>query len=419
MAMLLGVIADDFTGASDIASMLARGGMRTELLIGLPPGASVAADAGVVALKSRSIPAADAVRQSLQALDWLLQQGCRQIVFKYCSTFDSTPAGNIGPVAQALAERLEARGVVACPALPENGRTVYLGHLFVKGRLLSESGLEHHPLTPMTDPDIRRWLARQSRGDVGLVDHATVSRGPGAIRAALETAPETLVIVDALNDRDLIAIGEAVADAPLLTGGSGVAMALPENFRRAGLLRATEALAVGVSGDGVVLSGSCSAMTRSQVATFAAEHPSISVDIDALMSGADVVSALAAFAEAHRAKAPLLYSSTDPEIVTVLQQRYGRDRLATALEALFGKLALRLLASSFHRLVVAGGETSGAVISALGVDRFAIGPEIAPGVPALLGEYAGAPLAVALKSGNFGGTDFFDRALGMLQGRDT
>jgi uncharacterized protein YgbK (DUF1537 family) len=414
--MILGVIADDFTGASDVAAMLARGGMETLLLIGVPAQQQLACEAGVVALKSRSIPAADAVRQSLAALDWLQSQGCRQILFKYCSTFDSTPGGNIGPVGEALAERLGVLGVVACPALPENGRTVYLGHLFVKGRLLNESGLERHPINPMTDPDIRRWLARQCRREVGLVDRSIVARGAVAVRAALAAASETLVIVDALTDDDLMTIGQAAADAPLITGGSGVAMALPDNFRRQGLLGNTQARFVGVAGDGVVLSGSCSPMTRQQVETYAAGHPSLAIDVDRLMTGAGVPDELTAFAEAHRGQAPLLFSSANADAVGALQARYGAQKLAATLEQLFGGLARRLLDSGFTRLVVAGGETSGAVVSAIGVDRFGIGPEIASGVPALAGVYNGLPLAMALKSGNFGDRDFFDRALAMLEG---
>src|SRR5687767_6239875 len=226
--MLLGVIADDFTGASDIANTLARGrdgrGLTTTQFLGVPTGPAPAhCDAGVVALKSRSIAPAEAVAQSLAALDWLRAQGCRQFVFKYCSTFDSTPAGNIGPVGEALADALGVKGVPACPAFPAAGRTVYQGHLFVGDRLLSESSLRTHPLNPMTDPDIRRWLGLQSRQPVGLVPHATVAKGAAAVRTALDEAAtrgECLVIVDAVNDDDLFAMGEACTDQPLLTGGS-------------------------------------------------------------------------------------------------------------------------------------------------------------------------------------------------------
>jgi uncharacterized protein YgbK (DUF1537 family) len=412
--MILGVIADDFTGASDVAAMLSRGGMRTELLIGVPePGAS-AAQAGVIALKSRSIPAIEAVLQSLAAFQWLEAQGCRQFLFKYCSTFDSTPAGNIGPVAEALAERLGAKGVVVCPALPENGRTVYFGHLFVKGRLLNESGMEHHPLNPMTDPDIRRWLARQCRGEVGLVDESIVAAGPEKLRQALAERRETLVVVDAISDADLLSIGEAAADAPLITGGSGVAMGLPQNYRRRGLPLGGQTAFAGTAGPAVVLSGSCSPATRAQVAAFRANHPAAEIDVDGLMAGAPVEDALVAFAASHRRDAPIIFSSADPDRVADAQQRHGRERVSAALDALFGSLARRLVEEGATKLVVAGGETSGAVVSALDARQFEIGPEIAPGVPVLVARRRERPLALALKSGNFGQLDFFERALAVL-----
>ena len=236
--MLLGAIADDFTGASDLANTLAKGGMATVQFVGVPREAADC-EAGVVALKTRSIPADEAVRQSLAALDWLQAQGCRQILFKYCSTFDSTPAGNIGPVAEALLDRLGAPVAVVCPVFPATGRTLFMGHLFVQGRLLSESGMENHPLNPMTDPDIRRWLALQTKGEVGLVPYAVVQKGADAVRAALDAeaaAGRRLAVVDAVADEDLMVIGRAIAEHRLITGGSGIALGLPENFRRAGLL---------------------------------------------------------------------------------------------------------------------------------------------------------------------------------------
>lgn len=411
--MILGVIADDFTGASDVAAMLARGGMRTSLVIGVPePGASVDADAVVVALKSRSIVAAEAVEQSLAAFHRLKAGGARQFMFKYCSTFDSTPQGNIGPVAEALAHELGVKGVVACPAFPENGRVVFLGHLFVKGRLLNESGLEKHPLNPMTDPDIRRWLRRQVTGEVGLVDYATVQRGPDAIASALAAATETLAIVDAISDDDLMAIGRAAKHAPLITGGSGVAMALPDNFREMGLLAATGAAPPRVDGPGVVLSGSCSPMTQRQVARYAG-HPKLAIDVPRLMAGEQTVETLLGFALANRQVAPLIYSSADAGEVAALQARYGRERLAAKLEATFGALAVGLREAGVKRLVVAGGETSGAVVTALAIRRFSLGEEIAPGVPALVSDDE-TPIAMALKSGNFGDEDFFTRALDVL-----
>jgi uncharacterized protein YgbK (DUF1537 family) len=416
--MLLGCIADDFTGASDLANTLARGGMRTTQYIGIP-GQMLGFDseAGVVALKSRSIPADQAVAQSLEALGWLKGQGCRQFLFKYCSTFDSTPAGNIGPVGEALADALGMKGVVACPAFPTLGRSLYQGHLFVRDRLLSESGMENHPLMPMTDPDLRRWLARQTRSPVGHVPWPVVAAGPDAIRAALAAGAargQTLVIVDAIADGDLIAIGAACLDAALLTGGSGVALGLPENFRRAGLLSGRPSGFAAAAGPAAVLAGSCSTATQAQVARFLKDHPGVGLDIDGLMSGALDVERALAFMLQHLDAVPLCYSTDAPDAVQAHHRRHGREAVAEAVEGFFGRLAAALVERGVRRLVVAGGETSGAVVTALGVAALEIGPEIDPGVPALSTFKSGAPLALALKSGNFGETDFFAKALGML-----
>jgi|HigsolmetaAR203D_1030402.scaffolds.fasta_scaffold00274_5 uncharacterized protein YgbK (DUF1537 family) len=420
--MLLGVIADDFTGASDIANTIARGmdgrqGLRTTQYLGIPREAAGAeVEAGVVSLKSRSIPAGEAVAQSLKALEWLRAQGCRQIVFKYCSTFDSTPAGNIGPVAEALAEALSVGGVVVCPAFPATGRTVYNGHLFVHDRLLSESGMENHPLNPMTDPDIRRWLGLQARGAVGFVPLPTVRRGAGPLRSALDEAAgrgETLVVVDAIDDEDLLTIGRACADAPLLTGGSGVALGLAGNFIGRGLSRGSAGFSGRVDGPEAVLAGSCSAATRRQIEVHARSHPVLAIDVDGVMEGRVRPDDLVAFVRDNAGRAPLVYSSGDPAIVGALQRRYGREELAARLDNLFAATARALVDGGLRRLVVAGGETSGAVVSALEIDAMAVGPEIDPGVPALFAE-GERPLALALKSGNFGGADFFAKALGRL-----
>ncbi|MDJ1159444.1 four-carbon acid sugar kinase family protein [Chelatococcus sp. SYSU_G07232] len=422
--MLLGVIADDFTGASDIANTLAKGlpgsgGLATTQFLGVPSRpAAVDCEAGVVSLKSRSIPVAEAVAQSLAALAWLRAQGCRQIVFKYCSTFDSTPAGNIGPVGEALAKALGAQGVVACPAFPTTGRTVYRGHLFVGDRLLNESGLEHHPLNPMTDADIRRWLARQCEEPVGLVDWGTVRRGSDAIRAALAAAAtrgERLVIVDALSDEDLVAIGAASAEAPLVTGGSGIALGLPQNFIAAGLASGRRPAFIGVGGPEAILAGSCSRATLAQIERHRAGHPVLPIDVDAVMAGRVAVADLVAFVRGHAGRAPLVFSSASPEKVARLQAAHGREAVATRLDGLFAETARALVAGGIRRLVVAGGETSGAVVSALGLDALAIGPEIDPGVPALVAD-GEKPLALALKSGNFGAEDFFSKALAVLGG---
>ena len=415
--MLLGCIGDDITGSSDLANTLAKQGMRVVQYTGVPSQAATpGVEAGIVALKTRSIAPADAVRQSLAALDWLRAQGCQQFFFKYCSTFDSTPQGNIGPVADALADALGANCVIVCPAFPGAGRSVYQGHLFVAGQLLSESGMQNHPLTPMTDPDIRRWLGLQSRHAIGHVAAPIVFQGADMIRTALlaqQHAGKRHIVVDAIRDEDLMQIGEAADGHALITGGSGVAQGLPANFRRKGLIALTNARWTGLTGPCVVLSGSCSAATRGQVARHCESNQAIEIVaadvIEHRISAASVVDWLMA------AKGiPLAFSSADPDTVRAVQHLYGRDRAATALEAFFAEVACGLVARGAERLVIAGGETSGAVVEGLGITALDIGPEIAPGVPAV---QASAKLVLALKSGNFGTPDFFARAARMLEGK--
>lgn len=420
--MLLGVIADDFTGASDIANTLAKGhgpagGLKTALFQGLSgPPAPAGIEAGVVALKSRSVPAVDAVAKSLEALDWLLAQGCRQIVFKYCSTFDSTPQGNIGPVAEALATRLEASAVVVCPAFPEAGRTVYQGHLFVGDRPLHESGMQYHPLNPMTDPDLRRWLGRQTDSQIGLIPWPVVAAGPTAIAQALVRNGPGLVVVDALCDADLVCIGQACSSARLVTGGSGIAAGLPGNFISVGLAQGQSGGTLARhDGDGAILSGSCSGATQRQVDHHRQHHPSRAIDVAACVEGRMGAPDILPFLLENRRHAPLVYSSATADAVRDLQTQFGRDRVATRLETLFGQLAIGLRAAGFTRIVVAGGETSGAIVTALDTGTLMIGPEIDPGVPAME-TVTGTRMALALKSGNFGSVDFFDRALARLTG---
>jgi uncharacterized protein YgbK (DUF1537 family) len=418
--MLLGCIADDFTGASDLANTLAKGGMATVQFVGVPAGdADRDCEAGVVALKTRSIPAAEAVAESLAALEWLRAQGCRQFLFKYCSTFDSTPKGNIGPVAEALLDALDAPVAVVCPVFPATGRTLFMGHLFVRDRLLSESGMEKHPLNPMTDPDIRRWLRLQTRGEVGFLAYAVVRQGPAAIQASLaaEAARDhRLVVVDAVTDEDLIAIGTAAAEHKLISGGSGIAMGLPDNFRRAGLLSGRKAIFAGKLGPGVVLSGSCSPASRGQVIAYLAGHPGLRVDPDAVMAGEITARAALGFVMERIAQSPIVYSTAEPDAVAAAQARHSREAVAAAIERFFGELAAELVESGITRMAVGGGETSGAVVTALGVDRFSIGPEIDPGVPALAAD-GKRPVMLALKSGNFGAPDFYAKALRILEGR--
>jgi len=231
---LLGCIADDFTGATDLANMLVRGGMRAVQTIGVPASdTTIEADALIVALKSRTIPAEEAVAQSLAALEWLRAQGCRQFLFKYCSTFDSTDKGNIGPVADALLDALGDDFTIACPAFPENGRTIFRGNLFVGDVLLNESGMQNHPLTPMTDPNLVRVLQRQTKSKVGLIAYDVIAKGPQAVRdriAVLRNEGVRMAVADAVSDADLYVLGEACADLKLITGGSGIALGLPRNL---------------------------------------------------------------------------------------------------------------------------------------------------------------------------------------------
>lgn len=410
--MLLGAIADDFTGASDLANTLAKGGMSTVQFSGI--GHAVPdCEAGIVALKTRSIPVADAVSQSVAAARWLLEQGCEQLIFKYCSTFDSTPEGNIGPVAEALLDLLGDETAVVCPAFPGAGRRIFMGHLFVGDRLLSETGMRHHPLTPMSDPDIRRWLSLQTAGEVGGVPLDTVRSGVDATRAAFAAeakAGRRLVVTDAVADEDLLTIGAAAADHKLVTGGSGIAQGLPQNFRAKGKLAATPPQLPAVAGPGIVLCGSCSSASQQQVAHYAANHPSFAIDPSALMRSELTVSDVARWIGQQGEQTPVVYSTAAADTVSDAQTRFGRHAVATRIETFFANLARHLADTGTRRLIVGGGETSGAVVEALDLPSLQVGREIDPGVPVLVGERNG-PLGLALKSGNFGALDFFEKAL--------
>jgi uncharacterized protein YgbK (DUF1537 family) len=418
----LGVIADDFTGATDVASMLVRGGMRTVQLIGVPdPQAAVPeADAIVVALKSRTIPAAGAVAQSLAAWRWLQRAGAQRAYFKVCSTFDSTPAGNIGPVAQALTEAAGARIALVCPAFPENGRTVFRGHLFVGDVLLSDSGMRAHPLTPMTDASLVRVLQAQTPWAVGLLRHDVVAQGPQAVAARLEALQAQGVrfaIADAIDNDDLYALAAAVADAPLVVAGSGVALGLPSAYAAQGRIQpdAQAAALAAVGGAAAVVSGSCSVATNAQVAAWTgAGRLAFRVDPRALAAGEPVVREALDWAGARLAKEPvLIYATSAPEEVAAVQAALGVERAGALIEGALAQVAAGLVERGVRRLVVAGGETSGAVVSALGVTQLRIGPTIAPGVPWTQAE--GRPLLLALKSGNFGSERFFEEALEMAR----
>ncbi|MEI5677030.1 four-carbon acid sugar kinase family protein [Mesorhizobium sp. CGMCC 1.15528] len=424
MNMLLGAVADDLTGATDLALTLSREGMRTVQTVGVPADDFDFGDAEavVIALKSRTIPAAEAIAMSLEAARLLKAHGAEQIIFKYCSTFDSTPQGNIGPVAEALLEELGGNLTLACPAFPTNGRTVYRGHLFVGDQLLSDSPMKDHPLTPMTDSDLVRVLQQQTTLPVGLVIHDAVSKGHEAVAAAFKAAAskgEKVIIVDAITNDDLRAIGKAAADMTLITGGSGIAIGLPENFRRAGKLapRQTAAAFAGPAGPAVMLAGSCSTATRRQVETaIAAGTPAMKLDPLAIADGRNTADAVIDWVKANSSAAiPLVYSSSDPEDVKKAQDVLGRDRAGAVVEHLLADVAIALRNDGYRRFLVAGGETSGAVVNGLGVEALFIGPEIDPGVPWTLSLGDEAPLALALKSGNFGSDDFFLKAWELMR----
>ena len=416
--MLLGCIADDLTGATDLALMLSRGGLRTVQTVGVPePGKPLPdADAVVVALKSRTIPAGEAVAQSLASAEALRKAGAKQLFFKYCSTFDSTDEGNIGPVTEALVQRLDAPLTLACPAFPTNGRTIFNGHLFVGQMLLSDSPMKDHPLTPMRDANLVRVLQRQTNLKVGLVPFSVVDQGAGAIAEAFKTAVADgvkIVIVDAVTDRHLREIGTAAKDMALITGGSGVALGLPDNCRQAGMVAGDNAAASikAPPGRPAILAGSCSAATRGQVEkALAAGLPARQIDSLKLADGSDSAAEVLAWFDAQAVDKPaLMYSSADPEVVGAAQAKLGRDRAASVVEHAMADIARGLAARGVTRLIVAGGETSGAVVEGLGICTLAIGPEIDPGVPWTL-RLDGAPMALALKSGNFGAPDFFLKA---------
>lgn len=419
---LLGCIADDFTGATDLANMLVREGMRTVQTIGVPATAPRDVDAIVVALKSRTVPAAEAVTDSLAALRWLQQQGCRQFFFKYCSTFDSTAKGNIGPVTDALLQALGSDFTIACPVFPETGRTLYRGHLFIQDQLLNESGMQNHPLTPMTDANLVRVLQQQTPSKVGLIAYPAVAQGSEKIHAeiaGLRQQGVRMAIIDALENRDLYAIGAACAELPLVTGGSGIALGLPANFVKAGLLqpqqRASELPSV--AGWSVVLAGSASKATNAQVAAWMEKRPAFRLDPLALAHGEPVVAQALAFANKYFEQQPvLIYATTTPEQVKQVQAELGVERAGLLIEQALADIAAALQENGVRRFVIAGGETSGAVVKALGVQALRISAQIDPGVPATASIAAdGSPaLALALKSGNFGSLDFFEKALRQL-----
>jgi len=423
--MRLGCIADDFTGATDLANNLVRSGMRVVQAIGVPSRPlEIDVDAVVVALKTRTIPAQEAIEQSLEALRWLRTHDAQQIYFKYCSTFDSTPRGNIGPVTEALMDALrDAPGsdfTIATPAFPDNQRTVFKGHLFVGDVLLNESGMQNHPLTPMTDPNLVRVLQAQCRREVGLVDYQVVAQGTGAIRARFDELRRrsiSIAIVDAISNEDLMHLGPALSGMPLVTAGSGVAIALPANF---GLVPSNAASALPpATGAKAIISGSCSQATNRQVRSFIATGGSaFPVDPLAIAAGRDVSEEAIEWCASRLERGPVLvYSTAEPGSVNVVQEQLGAERAGTMIEQALARIARGVVERGVRQLVVAGGETSGACVQALDIRQMQIGPQIDPGVPwcyARTESDRTVHLHLALKSGNFGADDFFPKAFAML-----
>lgn len=414
----LGCIADDFTGASDLANNLVRAGMRVVQTIGVPtspPSADV--DAVVVALKSRTIAPQEARDQSLAALTWLQAQGASQIYFKYCSTFDSTAQGNIGPVTDALMDALGTDFTIATPAFPDNKRTVFKGYLFAGDMLLNESGMQNHPLTPMTDANLVRVLQAQTQRVVGLIDYSVVARGAGAVQERiqeLKAAGVGMAVVDAISNDDLMRLGPALKGMPLVTAGSGVAIGLPQNFGIAPSLKAS--VLPQATGLQAVVSGSCSLATNAQVLAFVkAGLPALAIDPLRMASGIDVAAEALAWAAPRLQSGPVLvYSTAESASIKAVQKQLGVEQAGALVERTLATIAKGLVALGVRQLILAGGETSGACVQALGITQMQIGPQIAPGVPWCHAASNGAPLHITLKSGNFGGNDFFTDAFKML-----
>lgn len=418
--MKLGVIADDFTGATDIASFLVNHGMSTIQLNGVSNQAiTEQTDAIVVSLKSRSCDPKLAIADSLAALAWLKKQGCERFYFKYCSTFDSTAKGNIGPVTDALLAELDEKITIISPALPVNGRTVYQGYLFVMEQLLSDSGMRNHPINPMTDSSLIRLMEQQSQGKCGLVDINTIEQGAAAVKdkiAQLQAQGYRYAVLDATKNDHLLIQGEAVKDLALVTGGSGLAIGLAKQWARKEMNpEKAQALGKPQGKKCVVLSGSCSVMTNKQVVNYTAVAPSYVVDVEKCIGDLDNYSQAIVewiLANSQQQYAPLVYATTNPTELAAIQQKWGLEPSSQAIEALFANIAKQLKQHGYDKFIVAGGETSGIVAHALAVKGFYIGPAIAPGVPWV--KAIDSDIYLTLKSGNFGDEQFFIKAQGVF-----
>jgi 3-dehydrotetronate 4-kinase len=420
MGILLGCIADDYTGASDLANTITKAGLRTIQTIGLPEGDLPISniDAVVVSLKSRSILPAEAVEKSLQAYRWLRANGASHVLFKICSTFDSTDAGNIGPVMDALQSDSGDSIVVVTPAFPETQRTVYQGNLFVGQVPLNESPLKDHPLNPMHDANLMRVLDRQSRAKISLINIATVRKGAEAIRSQLDRLAQagvTAAIVDAIEDSDLTPIGAVALNSKLSVGASGLGLGLAQALVRRGAKNALRAASFDepVGGPAVCLAGSCSQATLAQIASAEKKMPVLRLKAERFMSTTEEVCNAISWALAHLEKSPVVISSSSsPDDLKALQSRFGVEASGRTIEQSLATIAEHLVGHGLRRLIVAGGETSGAIVDRLKIRAFKVGEEIAPGVPILrsIGP-KDRQMAMALKSGNFGDAEFFEKAL--------
>jgi len=418
--VFLGIIADDFTGGTDIAGFLVQNGLSVIQYIGIPKGAVAAPppDAIIISLKSRSSPIDEAVQESLAAQKWLTQQGCKQIFFKYCSTFDSSDRGNIGPVTDALMEATQCDLTVMCPALPINGRTVYNGYLFVGAVPLNESGMQHHPVTPMTDANLMRLTEQQSKGKAGNIPFEIIAQGTEAIKSSLKRLHAEgvrYVVPDILTDQHLIDLAEAVLDFPLVTGGSGLGMGLARTLVKRHALDSHNSMDAGVPPGGkcIVLAGSSSVMTNAQVSYYRDKAPSHKIDVgkcvaDVSLYAAEVADWLTSLDVLEQKQAPMIYATSDVNDLQATQKKFGAEISGSAVEQFFSTLAGILRSRGYDHFIVAGGETSGAVVKSLKITAFHIGPQIAPGVPWV--RAIEQPVSLALKSGNFGAEDFFSQA---------
>ncbi|HDM8230969.1 TPA: four-carbon acid sugar kinase family protein [Vibrio campbellii] len=418
--MLLGVIADDFTGATDIAGFLVENGMRTVQLNGIPKQeVDISADAVVISLKSRSCPVDEAINDSVAALKWLQANGCQQFYFKYCSTFDSTAEGNIGPVTDALLAELKEDFTIVCPALPVNGRTVYNGHLFVFQDLLSDSGMRNHPVTPMTDSSLIRMMDAQSQGSSGLVNFQVIEQGSQAVSERFETLKQQGVryaVVDAFNADHLVTLGQAAKSLKLVTGGSGLAAGIAKSWAEH-LADQSDAKKAGnpTKAPTVVFSGSCSVMTNQQVAVYKQQAPHFAIDVKACLTDEAYSNHVFDWVMTNIDSefAPLVYATAEATALKAIQEEFGAQASSHAVEQFFSKLAIKLQQHGVKNFIVAGGETSGVVTQSLAVTGFHIGPQIAPGVPWV--KSVDGELSLALKSGNFGDEHFFAKAQSLFE----